>query len=238
LDAISGRRNGFVGLIARREGKWQGSGIRRTGIGDQGLERQGLEISDQKSKFGAHSQRARAESSLGRGLAVIATVIAAVAAAAAISGEGVLIVRIMIAGACMASPIARFVAVEVIEGLFAALWIRSMVAVAGVEAVIDMAVELAGAAEPAPSADKDSILKPIGPIVAVRRAVIRSVVVVAIGAHRLHSEIDGDLGRRYARRAKQGGCESCESDGSNLGHNLSLIGFLRGGSFACELVCV
>jgi hypothetical protein len=127
----------------------------------------------------------------------------------------------MIAGACMASPIARLVSVEVIERLFAAARRRPSVAVAGIIAVVDMAVEVAGAAEPAAGTDKHAVVEPIGPVVAVGRAVIWSVVVVTVGTDRLHSEVDGDLGRRYARGAKEGSCENCECEGANFGHNLS-----------------
>jgi hypothetical protein len=177
--------------------------------------------------FGAQPQGERAEPRLDCGLAVIAAVVITVTvlAAAVISGEGVFIVRVMIAGACVASPIARFVAVEVVEGLFAAVGHRPSVAVAGIIAVIDMAVEVARAAEPVASADKHPVHKPIGPVVAVGCAVIGSVVEVAVGADRLRSEGDRDLGWRYARRAKKGGCENCESEGVNFGHDLSLVGF-------------
>jgi len=159
---------------------------------------------------------------------VVATVVATAIAATAISGESVLIVRVVIAGACMASTIARLVAVEVVEGLFAALRVRSMVAVAGVKAVVDMAVEVAGAAEPAAGADEHAVVEPIGPVVAVGRAVVGSVVVVAVGADGLDTEVDGDLGWRYARGAKQGSCENCECEGANFGHDLSLIRFPLG----------
>jgi hypothetical protein len=165
---------------------------------------------------------------------VIATVIATMVAATAISGEAVFIVCVVIAGACMASPIARLVAVEVIERLFAAARHRSSVAVAGIIAVVDMAVEVAGAAEPAAGADEHAVVEPIGPVVAVGRAVIWSVVVVAVGTDRLDTEVDGDLGWRYARGAKQGSCENCECEGADFGHDLSLIE-LSGSSFCVSV---
>ena len=197
---------------------------------------------ERKRKFGAGPKRARAESGLSYSLAVvaavitgIATVIAAVVAATAIAGKLVLAAAVMIAAAGVASPVARLVAVEVVEGLFAALRVRSAVAVAGVIAVVDMAVEVAGAAVPVAGADEHSTLKPFGAVVAVGRAVIGSVVVVAVRADWLDSEMDGDLGRRYARGAKQGGCENCESEEVTLDIDLSLMVFLRGRSFACGL---
>jgi hypothetical protein len=177
--------------------------------------------------FGARPQGERAEPRPNRGLAVVAAVVITVTlfAAAVISGEGVFIAGVMIAGACVASPIASLVAVEVVEGLFAAPRKRSSVAVVGIKAVVDMAVKVARAAEPMTSADKHPVHKPIGPVVAVGCAVVWSVVEVSVGADRLRSEGDGDLGWHYARRAKQGGCENCESEGVNFGHDLSLVGF-------------
>src|ERR1700722_853807 len=108
----------------------------------------------------------------------------------------------MIAVAGVASAVARFVAMEVVEGLFAALRHRSAVAVMRVVAVVDMAVEVVLAAVPVAGANEDSAVKPVGPVVAVGRAVVGSLVVVAVRADRLHSKTNGDLGgRRGARGA-------------------------------------
>ena len=98
--------------------------------------------------FGAQDKRA--EPGRDCGLAVVAAVImiATMVAAIAISGKAVLIVRVMIAAALMASPIARLVAVEVVERLFAAARHRSSVAVAGIIAIVDMAVEVVVATVP------------------------------------------------------------------------------------------
>src|SRR3984957_19129529 len=128
----------------------------------------------------------------------------------------------MIAVAGVASAVARFVAVEVVEGLFAALRHWSAVAVMRVVAVVDMAVEVVVAAVPVAGADEDSAVKPVGPVVAVGRAVIGSVVVVAVGADRLHSEADVNLGWRCARGAEQSGCKNCECEDPNFGHDLSV----------------
>ena len=129
--------------------------------------------------FGARPQGKRAEPGRDCGLAVIATVIATMVAATAISGEAVFIVCVVIAGACMASPIARLVAVEVIERLFAAARHRSSVAVAGIIAVVDMAVEVAGAAEPAAGADEHAAVEPARTVIAVRGTGIGVILVIA-----------------------------------------------------------
>ena len=122
-------------------------------------------------------------------------VIAAVAAAV-ISGKGVLVARVVVTVASVASPIARFVAVKVVELLCATLRQRSPVTVTRIVAVVDMTVKVFGAAEPAASANEHSVDEPIGPVVAVGCTVIWSVVEVPIGAHWLHSNADGDLGWR------------------------------------------
>jgi hypothetical protein len=161
--------------------------------------------------------------------AVISTVVTAMIAAA-ISGELVFTVRVMAGVACVASPIARLVAVEVVELLFAAARQRSAVTVMGIKPVVDMAVKAVRAVEPAASSNKHPVHKPIGPVVAVGCAVIWSVVEVPIGADRLHSEGDGDLGWRYPHTAEQGSCERGEGKGFDFEHNLSLIRFeLQGG---------
>jgi len=137
-------------------------------------------------------------------VAVVTTVVTAVVTtmiAAAISGELVLIVRVMTGVACVASPIARLVAMEVVELLFAAPRQRSSVPMVGIVAVVDMAVEFVGTVEPAASANEHPAIKPIGTVVAVRCAVVWRVVEVPIGAHGLHSNTERDLGWRHARTA-------------------------------------
>ena len=128
--------------------------------------------------------------------AVVVTV-----AATVISGECVLIARVVVAVADMASPVARLVAVEVIELLFAAPRQRTVVTVTRIVAVINMTVEVFGTVVPVASADEYSVHEPVWPVVAVGRTVIWSVVEVPIGAHRLHSKADGDLGLRSTRTA-------------------------------------
>ena len=177
--------------------------------------------------------RLSAQSGCALVVAVVVAMITAVVTAmvaAAISGKLVFIVRVMAGVAGVALPIARLVAVEVVELLFAAARKRSAVTMMGIEAVVDMAVKAVRAVEPAASSNKHPVHKPIGPVVAVGCAVIWSVVEVPIGADGLDSEGDGDLGWRYARTTEQGSCERCEGKGFDFEHNLSLICFeLQGG---------
>ena len=134
----------------------------------------------------------------------------AVATAASISGKGVLAARFMTGVSYVALPITRFVALEVVESLRAALGQGSMVTVVRVIAVVDVTVKAAVAMEPWAGANEDSTVEPVGAIVAVGGAIVRSVVEVAIGAPRRHSNVNADcnLGRAQGRTTEQGNCEN------------------------------
>jgi hypothetical protein len=116
------------------------------------------------------------------------------AAAAVVSGERMFTAGFMAGIANVALPVARLVAVEVVEALFASSRQRSVVAVVGVKAVVDMAVKAAVAVKPRTRSDEEAALNPVGPIVAVGGAVIRLIVEVAVGAIGRHSNVDGNLG--------------------------------------------
>ena len=116
----------------------------------------------------------------------------------------------------VAAPIARFIALEVIELLRATLRHRAIVAMVRVVAVIDVAIEIAASVIPRPRADEDATVVPVGPVVSVRGAVIGRVVEVSVGADRCHTDADvdaaaantdaeGDLGRSCGDgRAQEG----------------------------------
>ena len=144
--------------------------------------------------------------------------VTAVVAATVIAGKSVLAAGIVIGRACMSAAIARFVAVEVVEGLSAPLRERSVIAVTRIEAVVDVAIEVGWTVEPVARSDEDSVHKPVGPIVAIGRALIRSVVKVAVGTDRLDSKTDGDLGRGGRHEAEQADCKCCESKDFKFGH--------------------
>jgi hypothetical protein len=116
-----------------------------------------------------------------------------VAAALLMSGQRVLIAGVMIAFDYVACAISCLVAVEVVVGLISTRGQRSSVTVMRVKPVIDMAGEVGRAMEPGASSDKQAANKPIGPVVAVRRAVVGRVRKVPIGAHGRYSNVDGDL---------------------------------------------
>jgi hypothetical protein len=146
-------------------------------------------------------------------------------AAAVIAGEGAFIASVVTAIACVASPIARLIAMEVVELLFVAPWHWSPVPMVRIVSVVDMAVELMGAVEPAASADEDSPIEPVRTVVTVGCAVIGSVVKIPIRARRLHSDADGDLGWHRARAAEQSNRESYARKGFHFGHGFSVLHF-------------
>jgi hypothetical protein len=88
-------------------------------------------------------------------------------------------------------------------------------------AVVDVAIKAASAVKPRASADEYTAGEPIGAVVTVRSAVVRSIVEVPIGAHRRHSNVDGDLGWGHGNTAYEGDCEGGESKNFTVGHNLS-----------------
>ena len=107
---------------------------------------------------------------------LVVAVVAAVIASAVVAGQGVLMATVVIAGPGVATAVARLVAMEVVEGLSAALGERSVIAVTRIVAVVDVAVEVVAAVIPVARSDEDSVHKPIGPVVAVGRALIGSIV--------------------------------------------------------------
>jgi hypothetical protein len=92
----------------------------------------------------------------------------------------------------IASPIPRLVSLEVVEALRPALRHRSNVTVMRIIAVVDMAVKAARAVKPGASSKKHPVNKPIGPIIAVRSAVIWGIVEVPVRAYGSHSDVHSD----------------------------------------------
>jgi hypothetical protein len=94
----------------------------------------------------------------------------------------------------VALAIAGLIPLEVIEGASAAYWGWAIVAVAWIVAIVDMAVEAGTTVVPGTSSDEQSTVEPVWPIVAVGRASVRSIVVIAIGARGSDSDADRNLG--------------------------------------------
>ena len=120
-----------------------------------------------------------------------------------ISGESVFAPRFMASIANIASPITRFVSLEVVEALRSSLGQWSGVTVMRIKPVIDMSVKSAMPVKPRTCSKKNSAYKPIRSVVAVRSAVIGRIVEVSVGAHRSRTDIyaNGNLGWRHGCRA-------------------------------------
>jgi hypothetical protein len=106
---------------------------------------------------------------------------------------------------CVAASITHLVSVKVIKGLVATVGMWTNVAVTWIEAVIDVAVEVARAVEPRSGSDEHATAEPLGPVVPVWRAVVWGHVVIAIRANRFCSDIDRDLSGCRARNAQHSG---------------------------------
>src|ERR1700688_4369033 len=108
---------------------------------------------------------------------------AATTTTTSISREGMLIARIVTGGAYVTPSIPRLVAMEVVEGFLPATRQRPVITVMRVVPVINMPVEATRAVEPGSGSQKHSADKPVRPVIAVRSAVVRSVVEVSIRAY-------------------------------------------------------
>jgi hypothetical protein len=128
------------------------------------------------------------------------------------AGKRVLGAGIVACVAYVASPVAGLVAVEVIELRRPALGQRTPVAVAGIEAVVHVAVEAGMAVKPGSCPNKQAADKPVRPVVAVGSTVIGRVVKVPIGADGRHSDADCNLGWRHVGGAEKRNTESGQDE--------------------------
>jgi len=105
---------------------------------------------------------------------------AAVTTTATVSGQRAFAARIVRSIAHVAAPIARFVALEVIEPLCPTFRHRPMISMARIETVINVSIKTMSPVEPWPRADKQSPDKPIRAVVTVGSAIIRLIVKVSV----------------------------------------------------------
>jgi arginine exporter protein ArgO len=125
----------------------------------------------------------------------------AAATTTAIAGKRVLAACLMGCVADVALSVASFIALEVVEGTRTATWERTVVTIMGVIAVVYVAVKTARAVEPGAGAKEHAADEPVGAVVTVRSAIVRSVVEVAIRANGGYSNADGDLSGSRANRS-------------------------------------
>jgi hypothetical protein len=115
----------------------------------------------------------------------------------------------------MALRIPRLVCMEVVERLLPTCRHRSGISVTRIVAVVHMAIKTAMPVKPGAGADERPATEPIRPIVSVGCTVIRSVVIVTIGACGLHSDIDANLSLWFKTTCHQ-------ADSSNSGERGTL----------------
>jgi len=96
----------------------------------------------------------------------------------------------------MAALVMHRIAVElitVLHGYGAALRITPAIALAIVEVMVNVAVEVLRSVEPTAGPDEDSAVEPLRAIVAIRSAIVRRSFVVPIRAHGRFSNADSYL---------------------------------------------
>src|ERR1700733_12097718 len=79
----------------------------------------------------------------------------------------------------------------------------SVITAVWVEAIVHISVEPRAAMEPRSCSDEDAAAEPFRPIVPIRRAWIRRVIVIAVGTHRRSPDLNGHLRLRLRRRHHQ-----------------------------------
>ena len=116
-------------------------------------------------------------------------------AAAPLSSRAVFSAAFMPGIPDMPLPIPSLIRMEVVERPFSTLRHRARVAIPRVVPVINVAVKPPPAMKPGPRANEHPAVEPVRPIVPIRRAVIRRVVVVPVRARRRKSDPDLNLRR-------------------------------------------
>jgi len=122
---------------------------------------------------------------------------------------------------CVASPIPRLVAVEVIELPLTAFGHRPVIAMMRVIAVVHMAIEPFVAAIPWPCSKEDPAGKPVRSVIAVGGTLIGFIVEVPVWAFRCHANADTNLRASLRCATDQRNAESCKSKNFTVGHSFS-----------------
>ena len=125
----------------------------------------------------------------GDSILVMSAAMSARMATPTISGKRMFAPSFVRSIAHVASPIARLIPMEVVEPLRPVIRQWSVVTVPRIKPVVHVSVEVPMAVKPWACSKKHAAHKPIGPIVAVRRAVVRSVVEVSVRTHRSRPDV-------------------------------------------------
>jgi hypothetical protein len=98
----------------------------------------------------------------------------------------------------MTSSVTPLIPMEMLDlayatvGVFASFREVSTIVVV-VESIVDVSPETVSAAVPRTRADEESAVKPLRAVIPIRRAGVRSSIVIAIGAHGSRPDLDADL---------------------------------------------
>lgn len=97
----------------------------------------------------------------------------------------------------MATAITRLITAEMLGvdmffGMIAAMRVFAVISVIRMETIVHPTLKMFVSVKPRPAADEDAVVKPLGPVVTVRGAVIRRRVVIPVRAFRSRSGVDSN----------------------------------------------
>jgi hypothetical protein len=121
----------------------------------------------------------------------------------ALSPGAVFSVAIMACIPHMALPVPRFIRLEMIEGTISTRRQRTSVPAMRIITVIDVAIKASGAAKPGSRSNEYAAVEPVWPVVTVRRAVIRRIIVVPVRTPRFHPYAYRDLASCWTSTGKE-----------------------------------
>jgi len=133
-------------------------------------------------------------------VAVVVTVVIVIAVMPAVLVVPGVTVAIAIIVSSEMSP--AFVAIAFIETV-APVRISAAVAVTAIVMAVNVSPETFAAVVPGSGADEDAIGKPLGAVVAIGSALVRSVVEVSVGADGRWADLDGNLCVSGLRRSSK-----------------------------------
>jgi hypothetical protein len=143
-----------------------------------------------------------------------------------ISGKRMFSLAFMGSRAYVAAPIPRLICLEVVEALCSTFRQRSGVTVMRIIPVVNMSVKVPMAVKPRACSNKYPAGKPIGPVVAVRSAVIGGIVEISIRTYGSRSSdlyANGDLSWRHRGRTQKASYENRESKRTDFEHDFSSL---------------
>ena len=113
----------------------------------------------------------------------------------------------------------------VIDRVLSTCWKRAMVAMAKIKMVVNVAVEARRSMKPRPGSDKHAPGKPLRPVVAVRRTIVRRNFIVSVRTNRRRTNLYRNLcWSPIGRRKKQTGSNSRQTKILQQMHSVTSFG--------------